>query len=93
VDSRKPFNSPSTEISEQNRPLPTDGSGCAPPLANGLEPIAFSPAQTARLLNVGRTFLYEQMDSGALRSVKVGGRRLITRQAIEQFLSDHEDRP
>ena len=55
--------------------------------------IAFSPSEAARLISVGRTFLYAAMNSGALKSVKIGSRRIITLQALHDFLSAHERRP
>jgi excisionase family DNA binding protein len=55
--------------------------------------LAYSPGEAARLIGVGRTFVYEQFETGALRSVKVGRRRLVTRKAIEDFLAAHEVQP
>lgn len=48
--------------------------------------VAYSPAEAARMIGIGRTLLYEFIESEALRSIKRGGRRLITRKAIEAFL-------
>lgn len=55
--------------------------------------IAFSPSEVAELTSVGRTLLYTAMNSGALKSVKIGSRRLITLQAIQDWLGAHERRP
>lgn len=42
--------------------------------------------ETARLLSISRTAVYGQLRSGALRSVKVGGRRLIPRTVLDEFV-------
>lgn len=51
-------------------------------------PLLCTVEETAHLLNISRTAVYSQLRSGALRSVKVGGRRLIPRQAISNFVND-----
>ncbi|WP_024801032.1 helix-turn-helix domain-containing protein [Nocardia sp. BMG51109] len=43
------------------------------------------PAALERL-DIGRSTLYELMNSGVLRSVKVGSRRLIPEAAIVEFI-------
>jgi excisionase family DNA binding protein len=40
----------------------------------------------ARMLNVGRSTAYELIRSGRLRSVKIGRRRLVPRDALEDLL-------
>lgn len=55
--------------------------------------IAVSPAEAARRCNIGRTFLYAALNSGALKSVKIGSRRLITLAAIQDWLGAHEQLP
>jgi excisionase family DNA binding protein len=52
--------------------------------------LAFSPAEAARLAGIGRTTLYEALGSGALRSFKIGSRRLITVEALKAWLADAE---
>lgn len=44
------------------------------------------PAAMERL-GIGRSKLYELMDSGAIRSVKVGKSRLISESAIVEFIN------
>lgn len=44
--------------------------------------------EAAKLLNIGRTNVYRLIGDGRLRSVKVGGGRLIPRKALEQFVDD-----
>lgn len=55
--------------------------------------IAISPAEAAKRCGIGRTFLYSALTSGTLKSVKIGSRRLITLQAIHDWLGAHERRP
>jgi excisionase family DNA binding protein len=52
---------------------------------------AYRPSDAARLMGIGRTFLYELIASDKLKSIKLGGRRLVTRQAIEECLKAHEE--
>ena len=42
--------------------------------------------EAARLTGLSRDLLYDQMRRGNLPYVKIGRRRLITRQHLEQFL-------
>jgi len=42
-----------------------------------MPPLLVSPKQACRLLNLGMTSLYELLDAGELKSVRVGRRRLI----------------
>lgn len=53
-------------------------------------PLAVAPAEAARLAGVGRTTIYEAIGAGALRSVKIGKRRLITMEALRAWLLAHE---
>jgi len=75
------------------------GSRSAPPAAKtptppgsdpepGLTPerIAYSVDEAARLTGLSRDLLYDEMRRGNLAYLKVGRRRLITRQHLEQFL-------
>jgi len=71
---------------------PTAG-GTLPPLDGKQEPdsaerLAYSVDEAARLTGLSRDLLYDQMRCGNLSYVKVGRRRLITRQHLQQFLGD-----
>lgn len=55
--------------------------------------LAVSPDEAARLIGVGRTKLYEAIGSGALRSSKIGKRRVITIVALSEWLAALEARP
>lgn len=48
--------------------------------------LAYSVSEAARLTGLSRDLLYDQMRQGNLDYIKVGRRRLITRQHLEQFL-------
>ena len=50
------------------------------------ERLAYSVDEAARLTGLSRDLLYDQMRRGNLAYVKIGRRRLITRQHLEQFL-------
>ena len=52
--------------------------------------LAVSPSEAARLAGIGRTTLYEAIGSGALRSLKIGKRRLITVEALRDWLGGLE---
>jgi excisionase family DNA binding protein len=51
------------------------------------ERLAYSVDEAARLTGLSRDLLYDQMRHGHLAYLKVGRRRLITRQHLEQFLT------
>ena len=44
------------------------------------------PAVLARL-GIGRTKLYQLIDSGELRSMKIGSRRFVTDAAVDDFIT------
>jgi excisionase family DNA binding protein len=50
------------------------------------ERLAYSVNEAAQLTGLSRDLLYDQMRRGNLPYVKIGRRRLITRQHLEQFL-------
>jgi excisionase family DNA binding protein len=54
------------------------------------EPLAVSPGEAARLSGLGRTTIYNALGSGALKSIKIGKRRLITIEALRAWLLAHE---
>jgi excisionase family DNA binding protein len=57
------------------------------------EPLAVSPAEAARLAGLGRTSIYSALGSGALKSLKIGKRRLIAVEAMRAWLLSHEVGP
>jgi excisionase family DNA binding protein len=48
--------------------------------------LAYSVAEAARLTGLSRDLLYDQMRRGNLDYIKIGRRRLITRQHLQRFL-------
>jgi excisionase family DNA binding protein len=66
--------------------------GLVPPQAGSPEPgalagrLAYSVDEAAHLTGLSRDLLYDEMRRGHLGYLKVGRRRLITRQHLEQFL-------
>lgn len=50
------------------------------------ERLAYSVDEAARLTGLSRDLLYDQMRRGNLDYIKVGRRRVITRQHLEEFL-------
>lgn len=51
------------------------------------EPIAYSVNQAARVLGLSKAVIYDQLRSNRLGSVKIGKRRIITRQQIDAWLA------
>lgn len=49
---------------------------------------AFSPAEVAAVTGFSLSFIYEQIKSGALRSRKIAGRRIITSEAFAELLGE-----
>jgi excisionase family DNA binding protein len=63
------------------------------PTQLGAEAVAEAPRllsikQAYHILGLSRTSLYALMASGQLRSVTVGRRRFVPREAIEEFVAD-----
>lgn len=52
------------------------------------EPLAVSPAKAAELLGLSKPSVYVLLNSDRLPSVKVGARRLISVEALHDFLGD-----
>jgi len=55
--------------------------------------LAVSPAEAGRLAGIGRTTIYHAISSGDLKSLKIGARRLVTVEALHQWLLKHEVGP
>jgi len=51
-----------------------------------VEPRLFSVNDTARILGIGRTKLYNLLAKGELASVQIGRRRLVTYHSILGFI-------
>lgn len=57
---------------------------------NEIKPLAVSPSDAAKIAGIGRTKLYDEIASSRIRSLKVGKRRLITVEAIKDWLQARE---
>ncbi len=53
-----------------------------------VRPLAVSPREAARYLDVGHDAIYRLLGEGRLRSVKLGRRRLIPVVELERFLAE-----
>ncbi|MBL0312736.1 MAG: helix-turn-helix domain-containing protein [Holophagaceae bacterium] len=52
--------------------------------------LALGPVEAAKALGIGRTLLFELLQSGDLRSFTIGSRRLIRISDLEEFARDCE---
>ena len=52
--------------------------------------VALSVPEACLLAGVERDFLYREINKGHLKTAKIGGRRLIRREALERWLADQE---
>jgi excisionase family DNA binding protein len=52
-----------------------------------IEKVAYRIDEAVKASGLGRSFLYERIAAGDLKSVKVGGRRLILRADLVSFLN------
>ena len=53
------------------------------------EKLTFRVDEAIKATGLGRSLLYEAMKSGLLKSFKIGGCRLIARQALLNYLNIH----
>lgn len=51
-----------------------------------MEKLAYSVEDVADLLSVGRSKVVQLVSTGELPSVKLGGRRLVTRRDLDEFV-------
>jgi excisionase family DNA binding protein len=58
----------------------------SPETSTPAERLAYSVDEAAQLTGLSRDLLYDQMRHGNLGFIKIGRRRLITRQHLERFL-------
>lgn len=54
-----------------------------------LDPLAVTIRDAGRLLSLGRTSVYELLESGVLSSFRVGRRRLVTYESIARLVASH----
>jgi len=46
-----------------------------------------SPTEAARYLNIGKTKLYAEINSGRLKAKRSGGQTLITKEALDDWIA------
>jgi excisionase family DNA binding protein len=51
-----------------------------------VERLLYPLAEAAQLLGIGRTLLYEELAGGRIEAVSVGRRRLIPRDALDEYI-------
>ena len=59
-------------------------------MAQQKDRISYGIGDAMELVGITRTALYQLISSGEIASIKVGKRRLITRRALEQFITRKE---
>ena len=55
-----------------------------------MEQLMYRPIEAARVLGMGRTAIFALLTSGRLQSVKLGGARFITADALRAFVRELE---
>lgn len=53
--------------------------------------LAYSPAEAAEALGVGRSTIFDLMKEGRLRRVKIGAKTVIPRSSLEALLAETPD--
>jgi excisionase family DNA binding protein len=71
-------------------PRPESDTGSPVTASAGDQPgfrLAYSVDEAAKITGLSRDLLYDQMRAGKLAYLKVGRRRIITRQQLDAFLT------
>jgi excisionase family DNA binding protein len=55
-----------------------------------MDKLMYRPAEAAQVLGMGRTAAFALIKSGRLRSIKLGGARFITAEALQAFVRELE---
>ena len=53
--------------------------------------LAYSPAEAAQALGIGRSTIFDLMKNGQLRRVKIGAKTVIPRSSLEALLAESSD--
>jgi excisionase family DNA binding protein len=56
-----------------------------------MEKLLYRPKEAAQVLGIGRATLYDLMHAGKIRSIKDGGMRFITLDALRAYVRELED--
>ena len=54
--------------------------------------LAYSIPEAIETSGIQRDLIYSEINSGRLKSIKIGRRRLVRAEALEQWLKEHEAR-
>jgi excisionase family DNA binding protein len=57
-----------------------------------MDKLLYRPKEAAQVLGIGRAKLYDLMNAGKIRSVKDGGMRFITLDALLDYVRQLEER-
>jgi excisionase family DNA binding protein len=55
--------------------------------SDNMPPLLLRPEQVARVLNIGRSKVFDLIRSGELRSVKAGGSRRVSATAVREYVA------
>jgi excisionase family DNA binding protein len=55
--------------------------------------LAYTFAEVCEALGLGKSWLYETVNRGELRSFKIGRRRMVSAAALQEFIHDLEHGP
>ncbi|MGQ0445951.1 MAG: helix-turn-helix domain-containing protein [Beijerinckiaceae bacterium] len=58
---------------------------------SNLSKAAYSIAETAQLCSVGRNAIYNLINSGQMKSIRIGARRLISAAEIARLLNESQE--
>ena len=54
------------------------------------ERMAYRPNEAARVIGLSRDMIFKAIHDGSLRSLKIGHARLITAEALREYVRHHE---
>jgi excisionase family DNA binding protein len=86
MTTRHPRANPGSDSAPPGVQIPAQHGEDGRELSLPAERLAYSVNEAARLTGLSRDLLYDEMRRGNLGYIKVGRRRLITRQHLERFL-------
>ncbi|MFJ4201612.1 helix-turn-helix domain-containing protein [Streptomyces sviceus] len=56
-------------------------------VAEPAEQLLYRPEEAAKVLRIGRSMVYEEIRLGRLQTVRIGRRRLVPPEYIEQYVA------
>jgi excisionase family DNA binding protein len=58
------------------------------PKAETTEPLAYRVAQFCKLIGLGKTAFYERVKDGRIRTIRIGGRRLVPAEEAQRLVRE-----